>query len=866
VAFTSHAGGQAPAPAPPKEYDVILRYRIVGGRNERLAGYLAMTRYLKSIGYVPNPDQEIDPRDVNETRLMGSMPSTVDRKLLFLEPHIEAVLLMPGGYKLPDDLATPVKVQLELASGLPPDRQRVFADQVRAKVRRLGFQEAIGYDHRGHTRLLGLIRSGEVETLLRDLRWQPSGWLAPEERMAEVAPPLRNASPIRVIEVLPEPEGASPRGWGAVAERVTVDATQKLSPELRARPREGDTARERYEVFLTYAPGPDDAVWREVLQRAAPELVIEGRLGTMVTAVASPKDLLPLAGLPIVSGIRLPRAATPSPRPVGDTKGDNAEVLRAAGVSNLHALGHRGRGVRAAVVGGDFRGWERYRGKELPAETRYVDLTAERNPTIEPDPFPGEASGDGAGTQAALALALAAPESELTIIRIDPAAPHQLDAVVRLLRCEPFLSESLLQRRADLRADAEELRLRRQELNEERRRVLSDFRQTDEAVQRREAHFRKAAQQEKDERAWQGRQNRYFDILEAQRALGGIQVVASSLVWDSGYPASGDSPLTRLFSDDPPCRFWWFQSAGNTRGQTWAGMFRDTDGNGVMEYAAAEAGLVPGRWTRELNFLGWQPHDKEVGPDLPDKLRVRLSVQWREAHDPSLFQPSADLYRAPLADLRVVVLRQRDPSGRQVGADEFDVVGQSTGLAQRIDNGPSSATYEHVVEFTADPTGRYAVRVEGRTPGGVRPSTVASLPAQYEGWEMWPRVHVEALDAESRRAGRPVFLDYPTDVGSLGIPADAQGAYTVGAVNLAGEARPYSSKGPALGRELLLKPNVWSYDGMALGAVGDWALYGSDIAAPFAAGTTAAALSSGISPAQWQRHLHTLCGQVLRVP
>jgi hypothetical protein len=131
---------------------------------------------------------------------------------------------------------------------------------------------------------------------------------------------------------------------------------------------------------------------------------------------------------------------------------------------------------------------------------------------------------------------------------------------------------------------------------------------------------------------------------------------------------------------------------------------------------------------------------------------------------------------------------------------------------------------------------------------------------------MWPRVHVEALDAESRRAGRPVFLDYPTDVGSLGIPADAQGAYTVGAVNLAGEARPYSSKGPALGRELLLKPNVWSYDGMALGAVGDWALYGSDIAAPFAAGTTAAALSSGISPAQWQRHLHTLCGQVLRVP
>ena len=32
----------------------------------------------------------------------------------------------------------------------------------------------------------------------------------------------------------------------------------------------------------------------------------------------------------------------------------------------------------------------------------------------------------------------------------------------------------------------------------------------------------------------------------------------------------------------------WFQAAGNTRGQSWTGVFRDDNKNGILEFADAE--------------------------------------------------------------------------------------------------------------------------------------------------------------------------------------------------------------------------------------------------------------------------------------
>src|SRR5207253_1713927 len=162
-----------------------------------------------------------------------------------------------------------------------------------------------------------------------------------------------------------------------------------------------------------------------------------------------------------------------------------------------------------------------------------------------------------------------------------------------------------------------------------------------------------------------------------------------------------------------------FQAAGDTSGQAWVGLFRDKDGNGIMEFTAPGTPLPPERWRSELNFLGWR--DGRGSQDLPNGARVRISLQWREAHDPEFLRRGEDVYRAPLAEVRLLVLRQRDPSGSKLPADDMEVIAQSERLPQRIDNEPSAATYEHAVEFTVPAEGRYAIMVLGRPPRSTQP-------------------------------------------------------------------------------------------------------------------------------------------------
>src|SRR5205807_9036983 len=100
-------------------------------------------------------------------------------------------------------------------------------------------------------------------------------------------------------------------------------------------------------------------------------------------------------------------------------------------------------------------------------------------------------------------------------------------------------------------------------------------------------------------------------------------------------------------------------------------------------------------------------------PEVPVQTRIRISFQWSEAHDPSFLRSGEDAYRVPLANVGLIVLRQRDPSGAKLPADDLEVVAYSTGLPQRLANRPDAAVYEQTVEFTADAAGRYALRVEG---------------------------------------------------------------------------------------------------------------------------------------------------------
>jgi hypothetical protein len=778
VSWSWAAAAEPAAPPPPKKYTVVLRFRIDAARAQRVAQFRELVDYLEALGFQKDPGPPGEEEDPSQNRMTGTIPSDRARRILD-EPRVKAVILMPEGYKVPDEADKPVPVRLRLAAGFSPDAQRRLEDQVRERLRGFGFVEAVGYDHRGHTRLAGSIPAGELYTLLTDLRWQPAGWLLPEQPIAELPLPIKNVSPVLLTEVVPDAVSAArdlpplqgPQGEPEPAEKITAD--------LRALMEQKDEAAKprRLEVILSSTPPEGNQTWRRTFARRVPGVALEGRLGPLVTVLAPPEQATALAELPIVSTVRLPRPALE--QSVGEEKPGNLRALLAAGgwsaggSERPHRVEVSRIMRRVAVLDSDFRGYKDFLGKGLPANTRLLDFTEIVRPDLQPEPYPQDGQAVGQGTRRALALVQAAPKAQLTLIRVDPSSPYQVEAVARAINGEPIPLEGIDEREAELSAEDQRLQDRREELRRERKVIASNFGDDPESMKQRRAFAEKQARLEADQRALDRRRAELARWLQERGNLRGIQVVWSGLVWNEGYPLAGGSTLSHYFDDRPFRAALWLQSAGDARGQTWTGLFRDADGNRAMEFAPPEAPLRPKRWTSELNFFGWQPVGGKPVPELPDNAVVRVSVQWREPHDPEYQEPGADVYRRPLATLRLVVLRQPDPEGEKRPADDLEVVAWSSGLPQRLDNDPRSATYEQVVEFKVHPAGRYALRVEGLVPKGIRPAGAVALPGAETQWELRPRIFVETVDAASRKLGRVIFLDYATD-GGPGMPADSR--------------------------------------------------------------------------------------------
>src|SRR5262249_58322723 len=228
----------------------------------------------------------------------------------------------------------------------------------------------------------------------------------------------------------------------------------------------------------------------------------------------------------------------------------------------------------------------------------------------------------------------------------------------------------------------------------------------------------------------------------------------------------------RYFDDKPFKAALWFQAAGDVRGQAWSGLFRDVDGNGVMEFGDDKVKLVRGAWTKEINFLGWLPSGKEMTRDLPENTKLRLTLQWREPHDSLPLRVGEDLYREPLATLRLVLVRQPDPDGKDRPRDDLEVIAlkpneTTTALPQRLNQTLNAATWEHVVEVRLPKAGRYGVFIEGKVPESIQAKGEVRLPMQKRFGELRPRLFVNTLEGD----GRAVWASYPTDTGSLGMPA-----------------------------------------------------------------------------------------------
>jgi hypothetical protein len=732
----SYAHGQVKSPSPPDEYQVLIRYRIRAPQNVRLAQFLPMVRYLESIGFHKNPGPENEAEDPEQTRMSGTIALANARKIL-ADPHVKMIVLAPASYSWPPDKNTLVKVQMELTPGLPPARSLVLAEETAALLGSIGFVEAVGYDNRHHTRLVGRMPAGKIASLLDDLRGKE-----------QVQAPLSGVSPFLVAEVLAEPAGVSPIKALPPPPAVPADRSylNKVSPEARALL--GSDWEVRLELDLN-AASREDREWRRDLQIAAPGSVIEGLIGKLATIKARTSQLENLARLRNVLTVRLPRVAESAvlsgvPR---------SEILKVTGLDRLQRMGLRS-GTRIALIDVDFAGYRE--AKANGAKIRYVDLAEELDANLA---SPAETGGTSHGMLCAAAVASALPDAELTLIRVDPTAPYQLEEIARLIQGEPVHTDSLYQRVAELTADRDRLNTASEALLKERNLVLENFGQDQAAVKAREAFFQKQANLDKQEKALKDREQRYLKLVRELRELKGIQIVARLIVWNDGYPLDHATGVARYFDDPAFHAAYWFHAAGTIRGQVWHDLFRDVDGNGVMEFAAPSTPIQPGMWTRELNFLAWQPYAGSQSLDLP-KGKIHLSIQWREPHDRSLWSEATDPYRLPLADVRLQLLRQRDPSGTRLPTDDLEVVAQSTGWPEQLESRPGWGTYEETLEFTIPAPGRYALRIEGRIPNNIRPKSAPTLPSLEKSWEMDPRIYVEYADQANRERGRLVFRNY----------------------------------------------------------------------------------------------------------
>jgi hypothetical protein len=846
------ASAAVPAPPSPETYDITIRYRINAFRKERVAQYYEMMRFLQAHGFQRDPEEEVpedEPENPQANTLRGTIPARRVAELL-AERHVKTMLLLPHGKQLPEEKAQLVRVDMRLREGFPPDVQRVLHEQTRDVLASIQFREAVGYDHRGYTRLLGAIPSDRVARLRNDLRKLPAG--------ARQSPPFASPDPdrpeagewaVRVTEALPDVPVPSPRA----RPEVIPPGQEKLTQDLRAvlaDAEAADTPR-RLEVLLAASPPDSDRAWRRWISAGAANVVIEGRVGPLVTVLAPPAAAVGIAAREEVVAVRLPRAARPGSRMPGGNEETWRPLLKEAGVARLHDLKHKGHGTRVAVIDTDFSGWKDLVGTQLPERTRLLDLTVERNANLLADPSPGPAPGPG--TRRAVVLSRAAPEADLTLIRVDPAAAYMVYQVARAINGDPYLSVSLDNRLDELDVQRRRLDERRDKLLEERKIVFESFEEEGELARRREAYLKDQAEFDRDLREHNARLQRFLRYQEDTRRLKGIRLVASALVWDEGYPANGTSTLSRYIDDRPFRAALWFQAAGDSRGQNWSGLFHDADGNGVMEFAPLDAPLPDGLWTPEVNFLAWRGGGNAQALDIPANTRLRISLQWREAHEGLYQRVGEDPYREPLARMRLVVLQQPDPAGKRQPADDLVVVKQSAGLPQRLEQTLNAATYEQTVEVEVAKAGRYAVRIEGRQPTGILPPDTPTVPAAQKAA---PDLRVRLFVTTLAGPGRAVWRHFTTAVGSQGMPGDARTAVTVGAADETGRPQPYSAAGPPFALDLLAKPDVHAFDDGA----------GTAEAAAFAAGMAAAAGLSGPSRDCFLLEWLSRPGDLLRLP
>jgi hypothetical protein len=259
----------------------------------------------------------------------------------------------------------------------------------------------------------------------------------------------------------------------------------------------------------------------------------------------------------------------------------------------------------------------------------------------------------------------------------------------------------------------------------------------------------------------------------------GVRIVSHSIGFDNLYPPDGNNYYTQKVDQAAAAGVLFVTAAGNEGEKYYSGAWRDSNGNGFMEFGGGSTELLPIgasaggsqvvlRWD---DRFGASNHDYDL-----------LIVTAAFAQNPALSADNPAIVAAS-ADLQSGAGTPREIASIEVDADQI--------LYAVVVHDPASPR---------NPAQRFAIWASGGVGGG-----------------------------------------FVVPTSSLSLPGDARGAVTVGAVGLGGGVESFSSRGPtADGR---VKPDIAGPDGVTTAAYDGAPFFGTSAAPPHVAGAAALILS-----------------------
>ena len=260
----------------------------------------------------------------------------------------------------------------------------------------------------------------------------------------------------------------------------------------------------------------------------------------------------------------------------------------------------------------------------------------------------------------------------------------------------------------------------------------------------------------------------------------GVRIVSHSIGFDNLLPPDGNNYYTQKVDAAAAAGVLFVTAAGNEGQKYYQGTWRDTNGNGFLEFGGGRMELLP---------IGAPAGGSQVVLRWDDGFGV-------SNHDYDLLIVTEGFASNP-------VLSADNPTILASAADLQNGAGLPREIAS-FEMEEDQVLYAVVVHDPASPLNsaqRFWIWASGGVDGSV------AVPS-----------------------------------GTLSLPGDARGALTVGAVNFgSGGVEPFSSRGPT--QDGRVKPDIAGPDGVSTAAYGGEPFFGTSAATPHVAGAAALILS-----------------------